>query len=316
MEELVQAILERLVFDSELFVLEDYHAKIMEEYLEFFSYGLSILLKEGDGIFWLEENESEKSFVIMPSLVEDILSKEVFSKPIPFVFSSATLSEAGDFTHFAQSLGIKDFLSFSVGSPFDYSEKMTLMGHLENDEYQKWQQIGSELNQEGGQSLILFSSTEEMTRFRHWADTQKWTFEMYYEGDREISETVKAFQQNTTSVLCAYHLWEGLDVPGEALTNVLIASLPFPPQDPVFKAKRKRVENPIEEIDKAVYVTSSASRYGAINPQSRRPREPAYLADTRHKRTLFTRILVRFYQQTWFGRECFGEVANRPQASA
>jgi ATP-dependent DNA helicase DinG len=120
MNTLVQQLLEQLVFDAELFVLEEYNAKIIEEYLEFFSYGLSILLKDGEGIFWLEENESDTSFVIMPRLVEDILKKEVFSQAIPFIFSSATLSKAGDFSHFAQSLGIESYSSMTVDSPFDY----------------------------------------------------------------------------------------------------------------------------------------------------------------------------------------------------
>ncbi|MFP3360559.1 helicase C-terminal domain-containing protein, partial [Planococcus sp. SIMBA_143] len=67
--------------------------------------------------------------------------------------------------------------------------------------------------------------------------------------DREISETVKGFQLDESAVLCAYHLWEGLDVPGEALTQVIIASLPFPPKDPVFQAKRKHVANPEADVD-------------------------------------------------------------------
>src|SRR5690625_1032544 len=101
----VQQLLEQLVFDAELFTIGDYHVKIIEEYLEFFSYGLSILLRDDSGIYWLEENESDSTLVIMPRLVEDVLKKEVFSANIPFVFSSATLSQAGDFSHLAGSLG-------------------------------------------------------------------------------------------------------------------------------------------------------------------------------------------------------------------
>ena len=249
MNQLVQQLLEQLVFDAELFVLEDYNAKIIEEYLEFFSYGLSILLKDGEGIFWLEETDSETSFVIMPRLVEDILKKEVFSQPIPFVFSSATLSKAGDFTHFAQSLGINAYTSLTVDSPFDYEEQMTIQGHIQTEETLKWVSIGEALTKAGGKSLVLFSSSEEMERFRSWANQQNWAFDLVYEGDREISETVKAFQHEESTVLCSYHLWEGLDVPGESLTQVIISSLPFPPKDPVFQAKRKQTDRPLEEVD-------------------------------------------------------------------
>ncbi|WP_096201524.1 ATP-dependent DNA helicase [Bacillus sp. FJAT-45350] len=249
MDKSVQDLLEQLVFDAELHVLEDYHVKIIEEYLEFFSYGLSILLKDGEGIFWLEETETESSFVIMPRLVEDILEKEVFSQKIPFIFSSATLSRAGDFSYIAKNLGINDYLSFTVASPFDYEEQMSLYGHIQGMEDDKWAQIGQNLIERGGKSLVLFTSFEEMNRFRIWAKEQSWNFDIVYEGDREISATVDQFQNNEETVLCAYHLWEGLDVPGQSLTQVIISSLPFPPHDPVFQAKRKHAEDPLKDVD-------------------------------------------------------------------
>ncbi|WP_077622745.1 ATP-dependent DNA helicase [Sediminibacillus massiliensis] len=247
LHEKVQQLLEQLVFDSELFTIDDYHIKIIEEYLEFFSYGLSILVKDDQGIYWLEEDQDARTLVIMPRLVEDVLKKEVFSQNIPFIFSSATLSQRGDFSHLAGSLGIEKFDSFSVASPFDYDQQMTINGYTENEN--KWGSIGEQLIKHGGKSLVLFSSKEEMEDFRAWANIHDWSFDFYYEGDREISETVRNFQTDENSVLCSYHLWEGLDVPGESLSQVIISSLPFPPKDPVFQAKRKHADNPLEEVD-------------------------------------------------------------------
>ncbi|MDQ0254690.1 ATP-dependent DNA helicase DinG [Evansella vedderi] len=249
LNEKVSHLLDQLVFDAELFVMEDYHLKIIEEYLEFYSYGLSILLKDDGGIYWLEESAMETSFVIMPRLVEDVLKKEVFSQSIPFVFSSATLSKSGDFSYIAKSLGIENYQSFSVSSPFDYEEQMEVHVHVETEEFEKWQKIKEQLYIFGGKSLILFTSSEEMERFRSWASNQEWSFPIIYEGDEEISKMVKEFQKNEPTVLCSYHLWEGLDVPGPALSQVIISSLPFPPKDPVFEAKRNHTANPIEEVD-------------------------------------------------------------------
>ncbi len=247
LNEKVQQVLEQLVFDSELFTIDPYHIRIIEEYLEFFSYGLSILLKDDEGIYWLEETGTDTTLVIMPRLVEDVLKKEVFSQSIPFIFSSATLSQGGDFSHLADSLGIASYDSFSVSSPFDYERQMGIFGHV--DKGDKWSRIRKQLHENEGRSLLLFSSKQEMDLFRSWADKQDWTFSMLYEGDREISETVRKFQLDPSSVLCSYHLWEGLDVPGDALTQVIIVSLPFPPHDPVFQAKRKHAVNPIESVD-------------------------------------------------------------------
>ena len=246
---MVQQLLEQLVFDAELFSMDEYHTKIIEEYLEFFSYGLMNLLKDDQGIYWLEENDTTTSLVVMPRLVEDVLEKEVFSQNIPFVFSSATLSQGGDFTYLAESLGISDFDSFTVASPFDYEENMKLNGHIEQEQTMKWEQIGAQLKDNQGHTLVLFSSEKEMNQFRKWADTNVWDFRMLYEGEYEISATVRKFQKEASAVLCTHNLWEGLDVPGEALTQVIISSLPFPPKDPVFQAKRKHVSDPIIEVD-------------------------------------------------------------------
>ncbi|MCT2534242.1 ATP-dependent DNA helicase [Aquibacillus koreensis] len=252
LQEKVDKLLEQLVFDAELFTIDPYHIKVMEEYLEFYSYGLSILLRDNQGIFWLEENDTDVTFVIMPRLVEDILAEEVFSQKIPFIFSSATLSQAGDFSYIAKSLGINEYDSFNVASPFDYEEQMRVYGHLyeEKKEVDKWNEIGQAIRKNGGQSLLLFTSAYEMDRFREWAHHQEWDIPFIYEGDREISELVKQFQHDISSVLCSYNLWEGLDVPGKALTQVIIASLPFPPHDPVFQAKRSHVSNPTEDVDR------------------------------------------------------------------
>ena len=73
-------------------------------------------------------------------------------------------------------------------------------------------------------------------------------YPFYFEGEAEISELVKKFQENDHSVLLSYHLWEGLDVPGPSLENVVIFSLPFPPHDPVFEHKGKRL-HPFEKVD-------------------------------------------------------------------
>ncbi|MEW8972188.1 MAG: ATP-dependent DNA helicase, partial [Mesobacillus sp.] len=173
----------------------------------------------------------------------------VFSHNIPFVFSSATLSQAGDFSYIAKSLGIEKYTSFTVASPFDYEEQMELVAHIEDDEVKKWCKIGDDLISKKGSSLVLFSSMEEMERFRAWSENQEWSFTILFEGDREISETVKEFQTDIETVLCSYSLWEGLDVPGESLIQVIIASLPFPPHDPVFQAKRKHAQNPAQEVD-------------------------------------------------------------------
>ncbi|GAF64564.1 ATP-dependent helicase [Bacillus sp. TS-2] len=248
--QVVEKLLDELVFDVQLFTMDRYYLNMMEEYLDFFLLGIKTFLQESEGIIWVEENRGELSLVIMPRLVDGTLSEEVFSKELPIVFSSATLSKNQDFSYITSSLGINKALSFSVNSPFDYESKMSIDVHiLREDQQLLWEELEEALIKNEGKSLILFRSKKEMEDFRKWANNKQWPFSLYFEGDQEISLLVEQFQNEISSVLLSYHLWEGLDIPGESLTQVLIPGLPFPPEDPVFEAKRKATDSPFQDVD-------------------------------------------------------------------
>lgn len=252
----LDAIGEELVFESGLFSLDGYQMRVVEEHLDMIQTALSLFRKEDGYICWAEENEDETTLSIMPRTVKEILNERVFNTGIPIVFSSATLSVDSSFRYVADSLGIDDFVSFSVASPYDYADKMQMKiadeatsGHPENEN--RLRDAVSLLQASGGRALILFRTMEELRTFKqdivHVPEAQGLRF--MYEGDREISDLIAAFQQDEESVLCSVNLWEGLDVPGPSLSNVMIWSLPYPPQDPVFNAKRNASSSPYEEID-------------------------------------------------------------------
>ena len=244
----IEGLLNELVFESEMYVVEEYLLKVVEEYLEQIHYSLKLYVEDDKGIYWLESTDKEETFVVMPRLVEEILKEHVFSQNIPFIFSSATLSYHGDFSYVSSSLGIASYESFSVESPYEYDEVMSVsLPHVQRSE--SYGYIDSRLIDHGGRSLVLFNSKEEMEAFRGHMNERNVPFDVIYEGDREISDTVKRFQEDESSVLCSYHLWEGLDIPGSSLSQVVIHSLPFPPKDPVFDAKRKHSGNAEAEVD-------------------------------------------------------------------
>ena len=247
----IDEILEALVFEAEMYTIDEYTLKGSEEFLEQVSYSLSLFSTGKNAVVWLEKADLKNVLVIMPRLVSDILGQEVFSKKMPYVFSSATLSEEGSFDYIADSLGIKDYLSFSVDSPFDYEEVMKVELSMADaqDLSTKDQAVIELMRENNGSTLVLFPSLEEMEQFKKAVSAEAFSFPVYFEGDEEMSKTVKRFQNEQHSVLCSYHLWEGLDVPGHALTKVFIYNLPYPPSDPVFQAKREALGNPFEQVD-------------------------------------------------------------------
>lgn len=248
--DIINGLEEELVFESEMFTINDYDLKIVEEYLEQITYSLSLFLKDAKGISWFEMNNEGRTLVIMPRMVEEIMREEVFSQNIPFIFSSATLSENHSFEYMARSLGIDEYLSFSVDSPFDYDQNMEIFMRKfsSNDLTEKFSYTLKEINKTDGRSLVLFNDSNHLSEFKKFAG-ESTSFPIYYEGEAEISTLVSKFQNEEESVLCSTHLWEGLDIPGRSLENVIIFSLPFPPEDPVFTAKREGSDNPFWEVD-------------------------------------------------------------------
>ena len=195
---------------------------------------------------WLEETDGEETLVIMPRLITEVLQEKLFSKKLPIIFSSATLSVNKDFSYIAYSLGIKNYQSFSVPSPFDYDDVMKIYLH-ELPQQEKASKVQS-LLRDGEKTLILFKSKQAMLEFKSSLSLID-RMTVAFEVDRELSAIVRDFQEGTMKTLCSYHLWEGLDLPEEALTRVIIYDLPFPPQDPLFDAKRSFAENPFEEVE-------------------------------------------------------------------
>ncbi|AXH98908.1 ATP-dependent DNA helicase [Sporosarcina sp. PTS2304] len=239
-------LLEEFVFEGELYVIPEYDLKIVEEYLEQYIYSMELFAGENDAVDWLEERREESTLLIMPRLVTSILKEKLFTGTMPIVFSSATLSVEKSFDYLAYSLGIVDYQSFSIASPFDYENVMKI--HLEQSSTEeKYRRLSSILVSEE-QTLVLFNSKQSMMDAYDSLPLEQRVL-VTYEGERSLSSLVKDFQQQKVSVFFSYHLWEGLDLPNESLTRVIIFDLPFPPHDPLFEARREFAEDAFDEVD-------------------------------------------------------------------
>ncbi|KEF37061.1 DNA helicase, Rad3 [Schinkia azotoformans MEV2011] len=252
LKNLLANLADELVFESETYTIDHYLLHIVDEHIERAEYALHLFLNSAHGIAWVQEEHYHLTLVIMPRAVKETLKENLFSKKQPYIFSSATLSENESFHYMADSLGIEEYLSFSVDSPFDYDDQMKI--YVPNNEEklshdEKCQLTIHQINQTGGRAIVLFNSKEDLQGFKKYLSNIKVEWPVLFEGDQEISDLVSKFQNDEKAVLCSVHLWEGLDIPGPSLKNVIIWSLPFPPNDPVFDSKRKTVEDPFRDMD-------------------------------------------------------------------
>lgn len=75
--------------------------------------------------------------------------------------------------------------------------------------------------QSEGRALILLNNNDELNYLKKRLSSAI-PYPIYFEGDEEISTLVSKFQNDEHAVLCSVHLWEGLDIPGRSLENVII----------------------------------------------------------------------------------------------
>lgn len=253
LRDIIASIEEELVFEGELYTLDSYQLRIVEEHLEMMGIALKLFEEAGALICWAVEGPEGLTLCVMPQSVKEVLKERVFSRKLPIVFSSATLSTGQSFDLMADSLGLTDYLSFSVASPYDYGNMMQVLTapYREGDDEAKSERAVQLIEQTEGRALILFRTRDELQHFKQHAKRKALEdrYTLLFEGEREISGLISAFQQDEHSVLCAVSLWEGLDIPGPSLSNVMIWSLPFPPHDPVFEAKRAAASDPLAEVD-------------------------------------------------------------------
>lgn len=254
LQDTLAVIEEELVFESGLYTIDTYQLKIVEEHLEMIQFALSLFKRSDKPISWVTQDKDDISLVIMPKWVKEVLKEQVFSRKMPIVFSSATLSVNGSFDYMMDILGMDSALSFSVPSPYEYGQQMRVFAPKAGEVMgfdDKVRETYRLLKQSGGRTLLLFPSMEQLEQFK--AETEllpeNSDYRFLYEGSAEISHLIEQFQTDETSNLCAVTLWEGLDVPGPSLSQVIVWELPFPPNDPLFAARRSDASQPFEQLD-------------------------------------------------------------------
>lgn len=240
--------------------LSDMQMQAYETRVERATVALSRFCRQGgkDVIVWAER--SEQAFWVVPRELGTMLNRQLFTKGLPVVFSSATLSTGGDYSYLARTLGLQEYTSSSVGSPFNYQEQAVVYlpqqiatADQEKQFAQNLKQLVSLLRLAKGRALVLTNSPSELQKIRQGLKDYSLPYQFLWEDRAERGYLIRKFKEDISSVLVGSGFWEGIDVPGEALTLLVIWQLPFPPQDPLIEAQRREVQNqgldPFTEVD-------------------------------------------------------------------
>ena len=100
-----------------------------------------------------------------------------------------------------------------------------------------------------GRALVLTSSKEEVRRIREGIKHYQLPFEFLWEDKAERGYLIRQFKEEVSTVLIGSDFWEGIDVPGESLSMVIIWQLPFPARDPLIEVQRLEAkEEGLDEV--------------------------------------------------------------------
>lgn len=168
-----------------------------------------------------------------------------------WVFTSATLSAAGDFRHFENEIGMTDAEAHTWSSPFNYWEQgcfylPAMPPPVNNPTEHASRMVDAAwplLNAAGGKTFFLCTSLAAVSaaaeRLREKLDANGNPYPLLVQGEMPKAALIEEFRRLGNAVLVgSMSFWEGVDVRGDALSLVVIDKIPFsPPDDPVFAAR-------------------------------------------------------------------------------
>jgi ATP-dependent DNA helicase DinG len=218
------------------------------------SQGLRFVMEEEDEnfVYWMEKRHRGIFLQATPIDVSAIVSQRLFTKVETAVLTSATLAVAGGFAYTEKRLGLDNARTLVVPGHFDYQKQALLyvpqqLPEPRNPAFTKTaaEEVVRILKHSRGRAFVLFTSYQQM-RLVHDHVSLEIEYPTLLQGTGPRNALLDEFKATPNCVLFATSsFWQGVDVPGEQLSCVIIDKLPFAvPNDPVVNAR-------IESIRKA-----------------------------------------------------------------
>lgn len=219
---------------------------------------LGVFSDSGHFICWMEKGENGRlALCAVPMELEQILFQDIWSRPIPAIITSGTMSVRGDFTHFKKMTGIQlaapaRVMETSKPSPFDFQNNGLLyipermpFPNIRDDRY--IQAVMGEIlrivSATHGHTLILFTSYWLMERVFYGLKDRLSAYPLFLMGRGRL-DVISGFRRSGNGVLFASDsAGEGIDLAGDILSSLIIVKLPFPVPDPVMEYQRTQYED-------------------------------------------------------------------------
>jgi predicted DnaQ family exonuclease/DinG family helicase len=223
----------------------------------------ALLRPDANRVYWFTQVSRAENLLLRaaPVNVGSLLRDRVYAERRSTVFTSATLAVGGTFDYFSSRVGLgSEIEEMILPSPFDFYHQalVCLPTDLPPPEHESFdfaveEVIASVARRVGGRTLALFTSHRQL-RDVHTALKQRVDLDevlILGQGiDGQRRQLLKTFQEAQRPLLLGTaSFWEGIDIPGERLSCVIMVRLPFPvPTDPVYAARAEQVRDPFAQL--------------------------------------------------------------------
>jgi len=204
-----------------------------------------------NSVYWADSGVPDNlTLVSAPLNVAPMLATHVYDRQIPTILTSATLTVAKSFSFFESRLGLAGFRQVRLDSPFDYAANSLLFippklpPPTGGTDFTKAaaEAITRIIECSNGRALVLFTSYDSLNAVLGLMPKTK--YPLLCQGEQPLTRLLAEFQDDTHSVLFATQsFWQGVDVPGESLSCLVICRLPFEvPDDPRLTAIAEKMK--------------------------------------------------------------------------
>lgn len=225
--------------------------------------GEALVKPDPNRVYWFTLFARTDNLVLRaaPINVGTLLRDRVYTERRSTVFTSATLAVGGTFDYFRSRVGLgPDVEELILPSPFDFLHQalVCLPTDLPPPEHEDFDRhveevVAAVARRVGGRTLVLFTSHRQLrdvhTALKHRVDLD----EVLILGqgiDGQRRHLLKSFEEaHRPLLLGTASFWEGIDVPGERLSCVIMVRLPFPvPTEPVYAARAEQVRDAFAQL--------------------------------------------------------------------
>jgi ATP-dependent DNA helicase DinG len=222
-----------------------------------------VFFPKPDQVYWAEvqPNGFRISLNTAPLHIGALMERYLWHEKTSVILTSATLTTAGEFDYLRNRLNAIDADELALGSPFDF-ESSTLL-YLVNDIPEPNDRSGNQHAIEkslvnlckatGGKALVLFTSYDQLKRTSQAISSTlaNHDISIFEQGEGASPHSLlETFRTSERAVLLGTRaFWEGVDVPGEALSVLVIVKLPFDvPSDPLVAARAETFDDPFNQF--------------------------------------------------------------------